>query len=339
MKKIPYLKEGDVIGVTAPSDGFSENVDFVRLENAKLNLEDRGFSVIETESVRRSIKGRSALPDIRAKEFISLIENEKVKYIVSACGGDYLMEMLSYLDYETIARHPKWIQGYSDNTGLLYPITTIAEIPTVYAGNIGDYGMANWHRAVSQNIDILEGKISSQSGFDLYETSFHEKITGLESYHLEEKVEYKLFHKEETRFSGRLLGGCLDVLVNLCGTKYDKTLAYLEKYKKDGIIWYMESFALSSARLEMALLQLKEAGWFEGASGFLFGRPCFFKEEYDTSFEEAVTHVLSDLKVPIITGCDIGHRPPRLTMINGMMAEVGMKEGEFTLTYTKEKEE
>lgn len=337
MKKIEYLQKGDKIGISAPSDGFSENVDFVRLENAKMNLEEKGYSVVETASVRKSMKGRSASAKKRAEEFMELMKNSDVKYIVSACGGDFLMEILPFLDFNEIASYPKWIQGYSDNTGLIFPITTLCDFPTVYSGNIGDYGMANWHKAVHQNLEILEGKLFSQKNFDLHETEFTEKVTGLEGYKLTEKVKYELLGEaKEAEFSGRLLGGCLDVLMNLCGTKYDKTEAFVKKYQKEGILWYMESFALSSARLEMALLQLKEAGWFHGARGFLFGRPCFFKEEYETSFNEAVMNVLGDLGLPIITGCDIGHRPPRLTMINGLLATVKMDEEEFRLSYHKE---
>lgn len=249
------------------------------------------------------------------------------------------MEVLPFLDFEEIKRQPKWIQGYSDNTGLVFPITTICDLPTIYGSNIGDYGMADWHRAVHENISLLEGKLSLQKNFDFHETEFTKRVTGLEAYSLKEKVTYRLISGgREASFEGRLLGGCLDVLINLCGTRYDKTEAFVKKYAKDGIIWFMESFALSSARLEMALLQLKEAGWFQGARGFLFGRPCFFKEEYETSFEEAVKNALGSLEVPIITGCDIGHRPPRLTMINGLFAEVHLEGEDFFLEYKKENE-
>lgn len=337
MKAINYLKKRDLIGITAPSDGLGEEVDYARLENAKLHLTGRGYRLIETEHVRTSIKGRSASAEIRAKEFMDLIKNKEVKYIISACGGDYLMEILPYLDFDTIAENPKWIQGYSDNTGLVFPITTIADFPTVYAGNIGDYGMEDWHKAVGNNIEILEGQLFAQKKFDFYETEFTQKITGLEGYNLKERVEYKsIREEEEIDFSGRLLGGCLDVLINLCGTKFDRVENFVRKYANDGIIWYMESFALSSARVEMALWQLKEAGWFYGVKGFLFGRPCFFREEYEVGFEEAVKNALSPLNVPIITGCDIGHRPPRLTMINGKKAEVKMNREEFELIYIED---
>jgi len=329
-----FIKKGDIIGVTAPSAGFTEEVDLRKLESAKLNLSEKGYEVIETENVRKCEKGRSSAGKKRAEEFLSLIKNEEVKYILSASGGDFLMEMLEYLDYELIKANPKWIQGYSDNTGLIYPITTICDMATVYSGNVGDYGMSLWHDGVKNNLKLLEGKNIEQKEFDLFENEYVKKVTGYEGYNLTDKVKYEFVSENKSEnFTGRLLGGCLDVLIMLCGTKYDKTAEFVRKYKEDGIIWYLESFDLSSARIQCALWQLKEAGWFEGAKGFLFGRPCFFREEYETDFNEAVKTALDSLNIPIITGCDIGHRPPRITMINGLMAEISFDGKHFIMKY------
>ena len=329
-----FIKKGDIIGVTAPSAGFTEQVDLTKLESAKFNLSEKGYEVIETCNVRKCEKGRSSTGKKRAEEFLSLIGNEKVRYILSTSGGDFLMEMLEYLDYELIKANPKWIQGYSDNTGLIYPITTICDMVTVYSGNIGDYGMSLWHDAVKNNLKLLEGKNIEQKEFDLFENEYVKKVTGYEGYNLTDKVKYEFVSENKSEsFTGRLLGGCLDVLIMLCGTKYDKTEEFVRKYKKDGIIWYLESFDLSSARIQCALWQLKEAGWFEGAKGFLFGRPCFFREEYETDFNEAVKTALDSINLPIITGCDIGHRPPRLTMINGLIAEISFDGEHFKMKY------
>lgn len=329
-----FIKKGDIIGVTAPSAGFTEQVDLTKLESAKFNLSEKGYEVIETENVRKCEKGRSSTGKKRAEEFLSLIRNEEVKYILSASGGDFLMEMLEYQDYELIKANPKWIQGYSDNTGLIYPITTICDMATVYSGNVGDYGMSLWHEGVKNNLKLLEGKNIEQKGFDLFENEYVKKVTGYEGYNLTDKVKYEFVSENKSEnFTGRLLGGCLDVLIMLCGTRYDKTAEFVRKYKEDGIIWYLESFDLSSARIQCALWQLKEAGWFEGAKGFLFGRPCFFREEYETDFNEAVKTALDSLNLPIITGCDIGHRPPRLTMINGLTAEISFDKVHFKMKY------
>lgn len=329
-----FIKKGDIIGVTAPSAGFTEQVDLTKLESAKFNLSEKGYEVIETENVRKCEKGRSSTGKKRAEEFLSLIRNEEVRYILSASGGDFLMEMLEYQDYELIKANPKWIQGYSDNTGLIYPITTICDMATVYSGNVGDYGMSLWHDGVKNNLKLLEGKNIEQKEFDLFENEYVKKVTGYEGYNLTDKVKYEFVSENKSEnFTGRLLGGCLDVLIMLCGTKYDKTAKFVRKYKEDGIIWYLESFDLSSARIQCALWQLKEAGWFEGAQGFLFGRPCFFREEYETDFNEAVKTALDSLNLPIITGCDIGHRPPRLTMINGLIAEISFDGAHFKMKY------
>ena len=329
-----FIKKGDIIGVTAPSAGFTEQVDLTKLESAKFSLSEKGYEVIETDNVRKCENGRSSTGKKRAEEFLSLIENDSVKYILSTSGGDFLMEMLEHLDYDLTKSNPKWIQGYSDNTGLIYPITTICDMATVYSGNIGDYGMSLWHDAVKNNLKLIEGKNIEQKEFELFENEYVKKVTGYEGYNLTDKVKYEFVSENKSEnFTGRLLGGCLDVLIMLCGTKYDKTAEFVRKYKEDGIIWYLESFDLSSARLQCALWQLKEAGWFEGAKGFLFGRPCFFKEEYETDFNEAVKTALDSLKLPIITGCDIGHRPPRLTMINGFMAEISFDGEHFKMKY------
>ena len=329
-----FIKKGDIIGVTAPSAGFTEQVDLTKLESAKFNLSEKGYEVIETENVRKCEKGRSSTGKKRAEEFLSLIRNDEVRYILSASGGDFLMEMLEYQDYELIKANPKWIQGYSDNTGLIYPITTICDMATVYSGNVGDYGMSLWHDGVKNNLKLLEGKNIEQKEFDLFENEYVKKVTGYEGYNLTDKVKYEFVSENKSEnFTGRLLGGCLDVLIMLCGTKYDKTAKFVRKYKEDGIIWYLESFDLSSARIQCALWQLKEAGWFEGAQGFLFGRPCFFREEYETDFNEAVKTALDSLNLPIITGCDIGHRPPRLTMINGLTAEISFDGAHFKMKY------
>lgn len=335
-----YLKKGDGIGITAPSDGNKKETDFIRLENGKKKLQDRGYHVIETASVRGSNKGRSNTKEIRGKEFMELIENRDISYIVSAKGGDFLMEMLSYIDYDKIKANPKWFQGYSDNTGLIHTITTKCDMATLYGANFNEYGMGEWHKAVQNSMDLVEGNLTVQESFDLYEDGYYDKVTGLEGYVLEKQVYWKnvrnsgtSFMKEETTMSGIMLGGCLDVLLNLVGTRFDSTVSFIEKYKEQGIIWYLESFALDSESITRGLWQLKEAGWFQYAKGFIFGRPMFFDHEYYISYEESVLTALGDYNVPIILDADIGHKAPQMTIINGGLATITCKDGKGSIEF------
>lgn len=337
MKNLTYpefLKKGDVIGITAPSDGNSRETDFARLDNGKKQIEERGYKVIETASVRHSENGRSTDAKTRAKEFIDLTENNEVKAIFSASGGDYLLEILPYLDFDKIKANPKWFQGYSDNTGLVHTITTICDQATIYGNNFNDFGMANWHKSVDNNLRILEGKNIVQESFETYQDGFYDYKTGLESYKLTKPVKWRNINREgEVVMTGRTLGGCLDVLISLVGTRFDKTVEFLERHKDDGIIWYLESFDLSAESLTIALWQLKEAGWFKNANGFVFGRPTFYDEEASSTYEEVVLSVLGQMDLPIILEADIGHKPPQFSMINGGLGTLYSKDGKAKLSY------
>lgn len=327
-----FIKKGSTIGITALSDGNKKETDFIRLDSGRQQLQARGYELLETAHVRNSVKGRSADGKTRAEEFLELIKNDKVMWIVSAKGGDYLMEMLPFVDYNIIKENPTWVQGFSDNTGITFTVTTNCDLATVYGCNFNDFGMKNWHKAISDNLSVLEGNNIIQTNFDRYEDGFYDRITGLEEYNLGKEVYWRnITGQEKITVSGRLLGGCLDVLLNLAGTKYDNTINFINKYKEDGILWYLESFSLNSEALTRGLWQLREAGWFQTAKGFVFGRPAFFDEESEISYEEAVLSVIGSLEVPVILDADIGHKAPAMTIINGAIGFITCKEGKGSL--------
>ena len=127
------LKIGDTIGICAPSDGINEPEKIEKLEIAIENLKQMGYKVIETESVRKSERGRSASSKKRKEEFMALWKNDDVKLILYAGGGDFLMEMLDELDFEQIKKfRAKWTQGFSDITTISFLLNTICDVPSMY---------------------------------------------------------------------------------------------------------------------------------------------------------------------------------------------------------------
>jgi muramoyltetrapeptide carboxypeptidase LdcA involved in peptidoglycan recycling len=329
-----FIEKGDMIGIAAPSDGNRKETDFIRLDYGKKKLDDKGFTVIETAHVRNSDKGRSTDGKTRARELENLILSDEVKWIISAKGGDFLVEMLPHLNLELLRFNPKWIQGYSDNTGITFTITTNCNIATIYGCNFNDFGMEQWHKSIVNNLDLIMGKNPIQYSFDYYEDGFYDRVTGLEVYRMDKPVYWRNINSSSgIKMTGRLLGGCLDVLLNLVGTKYDNTVNFINQYKEDGILWYLESFSLNSEALTRGLWQLKEAGWFETARGFIFGRPAFFDVDSYIPYDEAVLSVLEELNVPVILDADIGHKAPQMTMVNGAIATMVSNEGKGTVTF------
>lgn len=331
------LKIGDTIGICAPSDGISDEFRLARLDLAIENLKNLGYKVIETDSVRKSEKGRSTSAKNRAKEFMELMEKTQVKLILYAGGGDFLMEMLDELDFEKLKKlPPKWTQGFSDITNLGFLFNTILDVPSMYCEPVKDYAMRPLYKNLTDALDIMSGKTVLQNSFEEYEKESN-GILPDEPYNLTEKVEWKnITGEEEIVLEGRALGGCFDVIECLLGTKYDHIKEYIEKYKDDGIVWFLECYEMTTPQVERKIWQMKNAGYFENAKGIIFGRPLYMREDYDISFEEAVYEQTKDLGLPIICGADIGHVPPQLAMVNGAILKITSKNGKGTVeTYLK----
>ncbi len=123
-----------------------------------------------------------------------------------------------------------------------------------------------------------------------------------------------------------MIGGCIDCLKDLIGTPYDFTKDFIKRYQEDGIIWYFDVFSKSAEEFYLTLFQMKEAGWFKHIKGMIVGRVCFPQCFYeDFSYQEALKRIFPEL--PIIFNADIGHVPPKMTIINGSKAHITCNNG------------
>jgi len=320
-----FLTRGDTVGITAPSapigaekqEGFALSLSHLRKEGYDLHLTPSVYG----EGVV------SASGSVRAAELTALSEDPHTDMIFCAAGGDFLIDMLPHLDLSTFARNPKWIQGYSDPTGLLFPITTLADVATVYGCNAGGFDMEVLHPSLEDNLALLRGEIRTQHSFPLYE-----KSKGDGAYNLTEPVEWKT-PNGPVDVKGRLIGGCMECLADLIGTPYDGAPAFARRYAADGILWYFDIFALKAEDVFHTLWHMKQAGWFEGARGFLFGRVLFAGSFLEMTYEEAILRALGT-EVPIVLDADVGHVSPRMTVINGAIGHLTARDGKGSLAMT-----
>lgn len=152
----------------------------------------------------------------------------------------------------------------------------------------------------------------------------------LAPYNLTEPLEIRTYVGREpacgeVAFQGRLLGGCLDCLVNLPGTRFDRTREFVERYREDGIIWFLEACELNVFAIRRGLWQLEEAGWFEHVKGFLIGRPANGEPMMGLDAYSAVLEVAGRKNVPVVMDVDLGHLPPMMPLVVGSMADVAVK--------------
>ncbi|MCI8482158.1 MAG: LD-carboxypeptidase [Clostridia bacterium] len=336
MKYPENLKIGDTIGICAPSKGCDDLEKIQKLEKAIKQLKDIGYQVIETNSVRKDKQGRSASAKIRAEEFMELWNNKEVKLIIYAGGGDFLMEMLDEIDFEALQNStPKWTQGFSDITHISFLLNTICDIPSIYCENIKDYGMTPLYQNLIHSLQIASGKELIQTSFEKYQENIEDNIDG--TYNLTTPVEWKnITGQEEIVMEGRALGGCIDCIDTLMGTKFDQVKEYIEKYKQDGVIWFLEAYEMNTPLLQRILWKMKHAGYFKYCKGIIFGRPYIMRRDYEISEKQAILDAIGDLKIPIIMGADIGHMPPQLAIAQGAILKITSKNGKGVVsTYLK----
>ncbi len=128
---------------------------------------------------------------------------------------------------------------------------------------------------------------------------------------------------ELVHVTGRLLGGCMDCLVNLLGTKYDRVAEFNNQYAQDGVIWFMEACDLNVMSIRRAIWQMENAGWFDKVKAFMIGRPlCHGQDLFGLNQYRAVVDLLKHHNVPIIMDLDIGHIPPMMPLVVGSLGEV-----------------
>ncbi len=331
-----FIKKGSKIGVPAPSSGAYDELKINRFKNAKLKIEKLGFKTEISPNINICDKYRSADAITRANEINKMFEKTSdINAVICAAGGEFLVEILPYVNFELISKNPKWVQGFSDPTGLLFPITTKYDIATIYGRNFGDYGIENYDRPTQDSLSILQGVLIEQESCELYEEERAEKVTGLESDNLTEKVEWKILNAQSVNVTGRVIGGCLDLIMELCGTKYDGTSEFIEKYKDDGFIWYFDNCELSLEELIRAMWKLNELGYFKYAEAVIFGRngSGVRNSEIYTMEECLQDSVLAGLNIPVIYDADLSHKPPCVNMINGAIATLQVADGKAKIKF------
>ena len=320
MKYPKFIKKGDTIGICAPSAGVGKDLDEY-LESIKV-LKKQGYKIVETKSVR-SKKSCSASAKTRAKEFYELTANKDVDMIMFATGGDYMFEMMPYVNYDKFIENPKWLMGMSDPTNILLDVTCFLDVATLYGINARSYKLDTplWQK---NNLEYLKGNLIKQKSFKKCQESCIDAWNG--DYSLKHDV--KWISKKPVDIEGRIIGGCFDVMLNHMGTFLDNMASFVARYSDDGIIWYFDIYAKTTLDVYLGLLQMKYAGLFTNCKGVLIGRVAApDKSNPELDYIKAADKALGN--IPHICEMDIGHSLPRMTMINGAIINVKYKNNKY----------
>lgn len=348
MRYPKFLQEGGTIGFVAPSFGCNIEPYRTGFVHAQKRFQTLGHKLdLGPNCYEGCGIGISNTPQACGKELTEYYCSSENDVLISCGGGELMCETLTYVDFARIqAAQPKWYMGFSDNTNMTYLLATLCDTASIYGPCAAAYGMEPWHEGIADAYALLRGQKNTVSGYDCWEKeSKKDEEHPLEPYHVTEPRKLRVFlpeAAEEGRMTeteqpsvtveGRLLGGCMDCLVNLLGTKYDRTTEFAERYREDGIVWFLEACDLNVMAIRRAVWQMKHAGWFAHVKGFLVGRPLQFGQELmGLDQYHAVCDLVADLGVPVIMDVDLGHLPPMMPLICGSYAKIAVDGNEIAV--------
>lgn len=339
MKYPQFLKPNGKIGFIAPSFGAVIEPYHTMFSSALDTFEKMGYKTVLGPNVYESSGiGKSNTPEKCGEEINDFFINDKCDVIISCGGGETMCEDLPFVDFKRISEStPKWYLGYSDNTNLTALLPALCDTAAIYGVCASSFGMKPWHKSIKDTFDILTGSISSLSNYDKWEKNDAETDDLLAPYNVSEPFNMTVYNpsgSDTASFSGRLIGGCMDCLNIICGTQFDKMNEFAERYKDDGIIWFLEACELTPMSVHRVLWQLDNAGWFKNVKGFLIGRPMLFDAD-GMGFDRftAVKSILGKYNIPILFDVDIGHLPPLMPIISGGFAKVEAGHNSLEINY------
>lgn len=331
MKYPEFIKSDKTVYLASPSFGCATSYYKPRLDKAIANVSGLGINLIKGPYIYND-GILSSTPENLGKEIMDAWS--KYDLIWSVAGGEVMVKILDYIDFDKIASStPKWFMGYSDNTNLTFLLTTICDVASIYGACTPEFGSENLSQYNYDLIDLIKGNKLEFTGYDKYEVdSLKSDENPYANLNATVKSYIHKYNMTSDKISGRLVGGCIDVISCLVGTKYDNTDAFNKKY--DDIIFFFEACDMNPIEVARRLIQFKNAGWFKKTKAIVFGRPLNDSDMFGVSYEKYIIDALDDLNIPLLFGLDIGHVKPQIPVICGSTCDIELIDETYKITYT-----
>ncbi len=292
------LNKGDKVGIIAPSVGLKDK-DLAPTINyfKKLNL-----TPVFADNIKKAYRYMAGSDKERAEAVNKLFKDTSVKALFCLRGGAGATRMLSFLDYKLIKNNKKPIFGLSDSTALQNALIAKCQNPS-FTGFLPLYDL---------NDKIINPLVDNSLKNCLFENS-HTITSGI------------CQHKGSA--TGEIVGGCLSVLLYLCGTPYFPDL-------KDKIL-ILEDIEEKTYKIDLMLNQLKQQKNFNKLKGIIIGQftDCPIIDKEDGTIEDCINDFVKDLTIPVVTDFAYGHIPARHIVPLGIKTTLKATDKTCTLSW------
>lgn len=266
----PRLRPGDAVGVVAPAGV----VDATRLARGVAGVEAMGFRPHVGDNVLQRVRYCAGDDAARVADLQHALNGPTVRAVMAARGGYGCQRILPSVDLAPLVRGPKPVVGYSDVTAVLNAV--------VQAGVVAIHG------------PMVAADFSR--GLQPASLEHFRKLLCDPTYEWSLPVPTPL---RSGRAEGRLLGGCLSVLVTTLGTPFAPDT--------DGAILFLEDTHEWPYRLDRMITHARQAGLFERVAGVVLGTFETCRTYDDVTPLDVLRDLFADAPFPVAFGLAAGH--------------------------------
>lgn len=264
-----------------------------------------GLTVQFGDSVFKNEKNISLKEKISNKiKDINIFLEDDTNIIMSLIGGYNSNRLLDYLDYKKIKDSRKIFIGYSDTTALLNSIYTVTGCNSILGPAFINFcNPTIFTEMINSFIDVV---INNKKV--IYQAP---KEYAYGDWFLNNKFRYKNISKhygweyiKEGNAKGTLVGGNLETLLILSGTKYFPKV-------KDSILLLESNPEENILKIERGLIQLAQMNVLKKINGVIFGQMANrFNESLKPAYLDMILTIFEEYDIPILINANFSHVDP-----------------------------
>lgn len=308
-KKPPYLKQGDIIGITCPAGYITHE----EIEPAVQQIESWGFNVIKGKTVGARDFTFGGTDEERLQDLQQMMNDTSIKAIMCARGGYGMVRIIDQLDFSIFKISPKWLIGFSDITILHCHLNSNYRFASIHSKMCNSFP-SDWSRAEQIQIDTIKSIEKALKGEELM------------SYRATYQINNRLGEAE-----GELIGGNLRCIENLSGSK--------SEIKTDGKILFVEDVGEYLYSIDRMFYNLKRAGKLNKLKGLVVGGFRVKKEDnegdaFGKTLEQIVLDKVKEFTYPVCFDFPVGHQKANYALKCGIKHHLKVTEQETILKET-----